>query len=358
MLLLLAPLAQALCCTTAVVSAGASADGRPLLWKQRDASDPFNIMARVSGGRYSYTGLFAVKDTLRRSCYGGINEAGFALINNLSYNLRPDSLGFDVSNGAFMARALASCRSVEDFERMLAAEPAPRNLSANFGVADALGAAAYFEAGDSTFVRFDVPDGDILFRTNYSLSGDPERGRGRERYLTMDYLTEPPGLFSPEFFFKTGRSYLKNGRDALSGARGRLEEHDFIPRSTTVSGIVIECPVRERERGLIWCATGYTPCCYAVAVVEGEELPGVVQGPANEVSRRLYDRVHDGKMVDAKALRRIIRGVERFERREMRAARRLMRRGLTPGAGSEAVRSYNASADRRFRRFVLRTDGF
>lgn len=334
--------ADLLACTTAVVTAGASRSGRPMLWKQRDASDPYNIMANVSGGRFAYTGLFPSSDSLLTKCYAGINEAGFAIINNISYNMRPDSLGFNTRAGLLMARALASCVTVDDFMRLLDSEPVPKMLSTNFGVADSHGGAAYFEAGDSIFVRYDVPRDDILFRTNYSLAGDPERGRGRERYETMDYLTEPPGLYDPSFFLHTGRSYLKDGRDVLAGA-GTLTETGFIPRTTTVSSIVIECPVREGEKGVLWCATGYTPCCYAIAAVQGEPLPQALQGGANLAAVELFSRVHDGKELKVKPLRRIIRLVERFERREIRLGKLMLRRG--------DVQKYNEGADRRFRQF-------
>lgn len=335
--------ADLLACTTAVVTAGASRSGRPMLWKQRDASDPYNIIVNVTGGQYAYTGLFPTSDTLHTKCYAGVNEAGFALMNSLSYNMRPDSLGFDTRAGLFMARALAECATVEEFMAFLEAEPVPRGLSTNFGVADSHGGAAYFEADDSTFVRYDVPDGDILFRTNYSLSGDPERGRGQVRFQTMDYITEPPGLFDPSFFMHTGRSYLKDGRDALGLAGEEMEEHDFIPRSTTVSSVVIECPVREGEKGVLWCATGYTPCCYAIAAVQGEPLPQALQGGANLAAVELFGRVHDGKELKVKPLRRIIRLVERFERREIRLGKLMLGRG--------DVQKYNEGADRRFRQF-------
>ena len=353
-LLALALSAPAFCCTTAIVSAGASYSGRPLLWKQRDASDKYNIIARVEGGTYAYTGLFPTRDTLRTTCYAGINEAGFAIINNLSYNLRPDSLGFDTKAGPLMARALAECVTVEDFERLLTGVPVPRLLSTNFGVADSAGGAAYFEAGDSTYVRFDVPQDDILFRTNYSLSGDPSRGRGYARFQTMDFLTEPPGLFGPEFFFKAGRSFIKDGRDELRGKwSGEMLEHDFIPRSTTISSIVIEVPVREGERGLMWCATGYTPCCYAIPVWDGYPIPEALQGGANLAAVKLFDRIHskeDGKMLKIGPLRRIMRIVAHYERREARIASRLARRG--PDASS--IEKYHQGADRRFRNFKKR----
>ena len=58
-------------CTTAVVSAGASADGRPMLWKQRDAPDPYNVIAHIKGGKYAFTALFPTKaaNTPARPCF-------------------------------------------------------------------------------------------------------------------------------------------------------------------------------------------------------------------------------------------------------------------------------------------------
>ena len=339
--------AEGYACTTAVVSAGASANGRPLLWKQRDASDPYNVIARVTRGPLSFTGLFPASDSLRTKCYAGINEAGFAIVNNISYNMRPDSLGYDTCAGVTMAAALASCRTVEDFAAMLAGLPRPMNLSTNFGVADSHGGAAYFEVGDSTFVRYDVPDGGMLFRTNFSLSGDPSRGRGHERFRTMEALTGQQGRFDASFFLGAGRSFLAEGRDAIAGSgTAGLREHGFIPRSTTTAGIVIECPVDEGERGLMWCATGYTPCCYAIPVWEGLELPAAVRGEANLAAVALHGQVHDGKMLKVKPLRRVLRAVERRERRELRRGRKVQRR-MSP----EEVRRYNEGADRRFGKF-------
>ena len=85
---------DALACTTAAVSSKASRDGRPMLWKQRDTSDPYNRLVHVSGGKYAYTSIFSCRDTLCAEAYAGINEVGFAIINNMSYNIRPDSLGY------------------------------------------------------------------------------------------------------------------------------------------------------------------------------------------------------------------------------------------------------------------------
>ena len=340
------------------MSAEASGTGRPLIWKQRDASNPYNCIAHVRGERYAYTALFPTADKARRNAYAGINEAGFAISNNLSYNLRPEDSSLDTRNGELISKALKECASVEEFDALLQAEAVPRLLSANFGVADSKGGAAYFEAGDSTFVRYDVPDGEIMFRTNFSLSGDLSRGHGYMRYDTMDMLTEPAGCFDPIFFMRAGRTFMKDGRDALRVSNAAaIREHDFIPRGTTVSSIVIECPVKAGEKPLLWCAIGYTPCIYAILAVQGEPLPEALQGGANLAAVELFGRVHtdDGKMVKVRPMRRTVRIVESYESREYRKARRMLRRMRAEGSDAAAlVAEYNKGADARFGKFKNR----
>ena len=125
-------------CTTALVSAEASATGRPLIWKQRDTENPHNVLQYVTGGQYAYTAVFNASDKKRRSAYAGANEVGFVIMNNLSYNLAEGTYE-SVVNGRVISEALATCRTLEDFERMLEEWPKPRKIEANFGVADAFG---------------------------------------------------------------------------------------------------------------------------------------------------------------------------------------------------------------------------
>ena len=357
----------ALACTTAVVSAQASGTGRPMIWKQRDASDDYNRIAYVRGEKYGYTALFSTADRAFRNAYAGINEAGFAISNNLSYNLRPDSVGVaGTRNGALMTQALGACASVEEFEALLAAREHPMRLSSNFAVIDARGGAAYFEVSDTAYVRFDVPAGGYLFRTNYSLSGEPGRGRGFARYATMQQvMSEQAGRgFDPGFFLETGRTFRNalGEKDALKQARGPyLYEHDYIPRSTTVSCLVLEgvAPGGQANGGVLWCAVGYTPCSYAVPVwvAAGEKIPSMLAGdaPANRFAVQLKKSIRpvewDEKYVDVKALRRIIRQVGKAERAELKAGRRLMSVLERGGFDPAAVEKFNAEAEARFDRF-------
>ncbi len=358
--------ADLLACTTAVVSAGASASGRPMLWKQRDASDPYNRIVHVKDGvQIAYTALFPTSDSLCTLAYAGINVAGFGVMNNLSYNLRPDSLGFDTKAGPLMALALGCCRTVDDFERLLREKERPMLLSTNFGVVDAEGGAAYFEVSDYDYTRFDVEPGGYLFRTNYSLTGEEGRGRGFARYETMASLMAARKTFDPEFFFRVGRSYLNGGDDALSGVyRGWLNEHDFIPRSTTTACVVIEAPGAgdAPDSGLMWCAPGYTPCCYAIPVwvAAGENIPRCLTGTAeaNRLAAALYLSIHSDKdeikKVDIASLRRVLRSVRRAEGREFRKGRRLDRRMRRSGYDGPAVERFNRRSDNRFKHYKHR----
>ena len=365
--LLLLCAVPALACTTAVVSAQASGTGRPMIWKQRDAEDEYNRMAYVRGEKYGFTALFATSDTLFKSVYAGINEAGFAISNNLSYNLRPESVGVTgTRNGALMTLALGTCATLDDFEALLAAKEHPMRLSSNFAVIDAQGGAAYFEVSDTAYARFDVPPGGYLFRTNYSLSGDPGRGRGFARYATMEQVMKEQAVhgFEPGFFLHTGRTFRNalGEKDALKQAHGLyLYEHDFIPRNTTVSSLVIEGVATggKPDSGVLWCAVGYTPCSYAVPVwvAAGERIPSMLTGdaPANGLAVRLKHSLRpiewDNKYLNVNALRKIIRQVEKAERAELKAGRRLIAEMDRNGFDPAAIAEYNAEAASRFDRF-------
>ena len=132
-------------CTTAVISGKATADGRPILWKSRDASDLHNQVVRRDDGRYAYLGVVNQGDALGMEIWAGINDAGFAIMNSASYNLDDKET---LAEGAIMKLALQSCRTLADFQALLEASNATgRDTTANFGVIDAAGGAAYFETG-------------------------------------------------------------------------------------------------------------------------------------------------------------------------------------------------------------------
>lgn len=304
-------------CTTAIVSAGASSTGRPLLWKQRDTGNPFNTLVFIAATdtSYAYTALFNVSDNAYRNAYAGSNERGFAIVNNMSYNIAVAD--YDAKNGEFMRRALERCATVDEFAAFLDAEN-PRRIASNFGVIDADGSAAYFEAADSSITRFDVPEGGWLVRSNYSLSGRDDEPSGYARYETaFRLMSRHHGKFTPHFLVDgLGRSFFNAalGYDASARFRkGRSYDEDFIPRPTSTSSICFD------GAEVIWAAVGYTPACYAVPVLSCSPLPECLS-EANALADSLKHAVHplprDGakKYVDFSLLRPVLSLVRRYEK--------------------------------------------
>jgi hypothetical protein len=74
-------------CTAAIVSPQASADGRPLLWKNRDTDALSNKVVFVRDLPFSYLGVTDADDASGRKCFAGLNSVGFGIFNTVAYNL-------------------------------------------------------------------------------------------------------------------------------------------------------------------------------------------------------------------------------------------------------------------------------
>ena len=159
-------------CTTGLASIYATPDGRPLLWKDRDLGGGLQQEYHyVDDGRIPFISQCYSNDT--DEYYGGINAAGFAVENSNSYNFRDGEPGYD-DDGYIMYLALATCRTVEDFARILdSTNQAGRTLNCNYGTFDAFGGAVMFETAGHGYTAVDAaeaPDGFVV-RSNYSYSG-------------------------------------------------------------------------------------------------------------------------------------------------------------------------------------------
>ena len=297
-------------CTSAVVSGRVTPDGRPLLWKHRDASDLNNriVHFEAEGGKLEFVGLVNGVDTMADEVWAGYNTSGFAIMNTASYNLKNDTSSLSDREGVVIKQALGECRTVEDFARLLYSLPRPIGVEANFGVVDALGGAAYFEVNSYEVFRYDVkdsPDG-YLLRTNYSVSGRPNEGYGYIRYdnaarlfsraasersITPEWIT---GICSRSFY------HTLLGRDFTTDTW--VVDQDFIPRRSTSASVVIE-GVKSGESPVfttMWTMLGYPPCSVVLPVWIGCEygVPTLLQGsedsvrsPLCEWSNRLKNKV-------------------------------------------------------------------
>ena len=189
--LLLCPLSFPRACTIGAFGPNSTVDGRTILWKNRDVSDPNQAMRFFRGSRYRYVTNVYAGDTF--NAWAGYNEVGFAIMNSNSFNIAGRD-GLDADDGTIMSLALATCASLEEFSLLLdSLNISGRETPANFGVFDSTGATAMFEASNLFYVRHDADEDSLGFqiRANYSMSGNPGRMTGRERYLRAMQLAVP-----------------------------------------------------------------------------------------------------------------------------------------------------------------------
>lgn len=262
-LLVLGTASQALGCTAAIVGAGRSTTGRPLLWKHRDTSHVQNFMARAQGARFGFTALFNAGDSTLREAWAGVNEAGFAIINTQSYNLAPDTASIADREGLVMAAALGQCAVVADFEALLDSMSRPMGVQANFGVIDSEGDAAWFETDDHGYIRFDVNADSVAIRTNFSCSGTCGAGLGRERHAAASSLLTDKALISPEALTDT----VSCSFHPHDGRKRFTDQGQYIPRRSTSASIVISAD------GTMWIRPGYPPTSPGTYTVTPDSIP-------------------------------------------------------------------------------------
>lgn len=294
----------ALACTTAVISGKATSDGCPILWKHRDSESYNNKIIYEKGPRYNYIGLINSEDTLHH-IWVGTNNAGFSIMNSASYNLTPkyDSTKIMDLEGYIMKLALGYCATLADFANLLDTLKKPLGVSANFGVIDAKGGAGYYETNNFTYKFFDAnnpldaPNG-YLIRTNFSVSGEPNKGLGYIRFNTATNLINDAYLkkgLTPEFFLTNASLSLRQditGTD-LSKEIGKSDKvvplKDYIVRFYSSSTVVIH-GVKQFEPvdfSTMWVKLGFQPASvvFPLWVAAGDNIPEILTAPASKNSK-------------------------------------------------------------------------
>lgn len=162
-------------CTTGVCSGSATPDGKPLLWKNRDVGNSNQEFHYWDDGRIPFISI-TYRNQADGSYWGGVNTAGFAVENSNSYNLDHGGPPGGDDDGWIHREALATCRTVDDFDAYLDSlnENGGRTLNCNYGAFDAFGGAAMFETGHYSHTRIDCDEVQygIIVRSNYSYSGN------------------------------------------------------------------------------------------------------------------------------------------------------------------------------------------
>lgn len=286
--LLCGAVAPALACTSAIVSGRLNPSGRPLLWKHRDTSTTDNKIEYIApkNGAHGYVALFNAGDRQLREAWMGMNDAGFAIMNTASYNIKDDKVPQSKMDkeGIVMTLALRTCRTIDDFRRLLDSYPRPIGVEANFGVIDASGEGAFFETNNHSYKEYllsDSPEG-ILVRSNYSESGRKDEGYGFVRACNAWHLLQPyidSREVTPEVLTEeVSRSFYQDafGRDFSTTTDRWVIDQDFIPRYKSTATIVIEgsrptdpaavTPDFVKDQYVMWTGLGYPPCAEIVPV--------------------------------------------------------------------------------------------
>lgn len=263
-------------CTTAVISGKHTKDGRPLLWKHRDTWAVNNKIMQFDDGKYIYTGLVNSKDSLGKSVWIGYNETGFGIMNSASYNLNNDTIKQSGLEGRVIKKALQTCATIDEFEKMLLNMPEPRRLEANFGVIDANGGAAYFELGNFKVIKVDANNPAIapygyVIRTNYSFNGIAGNGGGYIRYVTANKVFDKAvksNNLNAQTIIQNGSRNLSHGltEDNLWDYKNLAEGEDkmvffvdYIPRRGSSSSCIVEGVKKDENPNLstMWTVLGW-----------------------------------------------------------------------------------------------------
>lgn len=206
-----------LACTSVIVSGKYTQSGKAVMYKHRDSDCQSVAVEYFQGSRYRLMGV--VNSDWRTNpvakvpagtpeVWGGMNEAGFAIMNTATYDLKDDDVPASEMDkeGVLMYRALEICATLADFEHFLDTLSRPMCVEANFGVIDESGGAAYYEVNNSTWVKFDVNDEPCGYRvvTNFTQTGRPQDRKGVDRYNKAHQIlaetSVPISEWNHEFF--------------------------------------------------------------------------------------------------------------------------------------------------------------
>lgn len=305
---------SAFACTSAIVSASANPYGRPILWKHRDTSTIDNKVEYVepSDGNFGYTALYNAADHNLKEAWIGMNDAGFAVMNTASYNIKDDKVSAKKMDkeGIVMKRALETCRTVDDFQHLLDTWPRPMGVEANFGVIDAEGNGAYFETNNHSYVKFDLNDapGGVLVRTNYSHCGRKNEGYGYVREANAECLLQPyidsHNVTADVLTEIISRTFYHDGKkkDFTNSEEKNLLDEDFIPRYKSTATIAIEgcvpieniadvTPEFVERQYIMWTGIGYPPVAEIRAVRNGKDgVPQELKGSLPDGHSPLGDK--------------------------------------------------------------------
>jgi len=271
-------------CTTAVIRGSATANGRPLLWKNRDVSYPDQEIIHFRATPYSFVSIITAGDTTQ--AWGGVNETGFAIEDATNLNTSDNVPGPD-DDGFIIKLALTRCRTVADFQTILDSTQVPGHTQpAIFGVIDSAGGAAIFETFAHSYVRYNASDSaaaplGVLVRSNFSYAGSTTGRVGVYRHdrakLFIENAIQGDTLTAKYICRKVARDLRTTNSfdpyplpyEGQQGGlpRGWISTAGAICRRLSVSGLVVEgvLPTESPRLSTLWA--------FPMAVQYGVPIP-------------------------------------------------------------------------------------
>jgi len=290
-------------CTTGLAASRATADQRPILWKNRDSSHEYNALKFFRYGDVKIMGIINSGDTTQ--IWAGINNHGFAIINAEARDMARENENTQYDDeGILMKEALVKCKTVQDFEKMLqSSNQKGQAVTSNFGVMDASGAVVFFETGNHNYYKFaghDLftnPEGFIV-RSNFAVKGNRETRYGLERYLKAFRLFQKANCdnnLDAEYIISTVSPYISCSKDANK----YKNLYKSINRRSSVSSAIFEGVSKDEnpEMTTFWCNIGEPALCVALPIwVYSEKVPQKLNSrdssAINELALKLKDYVY------------------------------------------------------------------
>lgn len=260
-------------CTTAVIAGSATANGRPLLWKNRDVSYVHQEIMHFHASPHSFVTIITAGDTT--NAWGGVNDVGFAIEDATNLNTADIVVGPD-DDGKIIKLALTRCTTVNDFQVILdSTQVAGHTCPASFGVVDAFGGAALFETFAHSYIRYDCSDSadaplGVIVRANYSYAGNASGRVGVYRHnrakMFIENAVNGDTLTAAYIFRKVARDLrttdsfdpypLPYQGQQGSLPRGWISTAGAVCRRLTVSAMVMEgvLPTENPRLSTLWAA--------------------------------------------------------------------------------------------------------
>lgn len=215
-----------------------------MLWKHRDQTATNDCrVAYFDDGKYAYTALINSYVRVGETALAGINEVGFGGISTATKNLRqePQTKEYTRTKYSLLCRALRQCRTVDEFEELVASHNRYPDFESNIGVGDAEGNCAYFEIWSDGYRRYDVEKFDV--RTNFSFAGrDDARGSSIRRYNTVMEQMKGVKSFASKDLIGYSRCFWSADKgDILANDAPYRDVNYVVPRYSSVASVVIVC---------------------------------------------------------------------------------------------------------------------